>query len=119
MEQFDLAEDGIKPLSVLDNRQRNIVAGYVHNEGFVILKRMMIDELRRFNQNLVNTDGTNPKEVLANHNLMKAAAMAYVGLMQRIDREIAVAVSEGSTLGTIGDPERPYYPPEFEGQETF
>jgi hypothetical protein len=119
MEQFDLAEDGIKPLSALDGRQRSIVAGYVHTEGFVILKRMMIDELRRFNQKLVNADRANPEEVLAAHGLMQAAGMFYVGLLQRIDAEIAIADSEGSTLGSINDPERPYYPEEFSGQELF
>jgi hypothetical protein len=119
MEQFDLAEDGIKPLSTMDSRQRSIIAGYVHTEGFVLLKRMMIDELRKFNQNLINTPTGDSAKIIANHNLMQAAGMFYVGLLHRIENEIATSVSEGSTLGSMQDPERPYYPPEFAGQELF
>jgi hypothetical protein len=57
--------------------------------------------------------------VLSNHSLAKAAGMFYAGFLQRIKEEITLANSESSTIGTIQDPERPYYPPEFDGQELF
>jgi len=118
-EPFDLAKDGLKPLNVLDQRQRMVVAGYIHTEGFVILQRIMEDELRLLNQKLINTEVSSSVEVLANHSLAKAAGMFYAGILQRIKEEITLANSEVSTIGTIQDPERPYYPPEFEGQDAF
>ena len=45
-ETFDLAKEGLKPLTVLDQRQRLVIAGYIHTEGFVILQRICEDELR-------------------------------------------------------------------------
>jgi hypothetical protein len=118
-EVFDLAKDGLKPLTVLDPRQRIVVAGYIHTEGFVIVQRLCEDELRLLNQKLINTDASNPQEVLSNHSLAKAAGMFYAGLLQRIKEEITLASSEASTVGSISDPERPYYPPEFDGQDLF
>ena len=118
-ETFDLAKEGLKPLTVLDQRQRLVIAGYIHTEGFVILQRICEDELRLLNQKLINTDASNPQEVLSNHSLAKAAGMFYAGFLQRIKEEITLANSESSTIGTIQDPERPYYPPEFEGQDAF
>jgi hypothetical protein len=116
---FDLATDGLQPLFVLDHRQRMIVASYVHNEGFIILQRMMEDGLRLLNQKLVNTEAGNDKEVVANHHLVKAAGLFYATLIQRIKEEVILAGNEASTVGSIGDPERPFYPAEFEGQEQF
>jgi hypothetical protein len=118
-DKVDVAKIGMEPLFQLDSRQRMIVAGYVHTEGFIILQRLMEDSLKLLNQRLINTEATNPKEVIANHALVKAAGLFYSTLIGRIREEITVASSEGSTVGTISDPERPYYPAEFDGQELF
>jgi hypothetical protein len=118
-EAFDLATEGLKPINQLDPRQRMVVAGYIHTEGFIILQRIMEDELRLLNQKLINTDGSNQQEVLFNHGLAKAAGMFYAGILQRIKEEVTLANSEASTIGTIQDPERPYYPTEFDGQEEY
>jgi hypothetical protein len=103
----------------MDPRHRLVIAGYVHTEGFIILQRLMEDELKLLNQNLINTDGSDDKAILANFHLVKAAGMFYAGIMQRIKEEITLASSEASTVGSISDPERPYYPPEFDGQDLF
>ncbi len=118
-EKVNVAKIGLEPESVMDNRQRMIIANYVHTEGFVILQRIMEDEIKRLNRKLVNTDHSNTDEVLSNHALVKAAGMFYEGVLQRIKGEITIVNSETSTIGSISDPERPYYPPEFEGQELF
>jgi hypothetical protein len=118
-ETVDIAKIGMEPLFRLDHRQRMIVASYVHAEGFIILQRLMEDELKLLNQNLINTDQANEKAIVANFLLVKAAGMYYAGIMKRITEEVTLAGNEASTVGTIGDPEKPFYPPEFEGQELF
>jgi len=40
-ETFDLAKEGLKPLTVLNQRQRLVIAGYIHTEGFVILQEFV------------------------------------------------------------------------------
>jgi hypothetical protein len=119
MEEVNLAKTGMEPLFQLDHRQRMVVTGYVHTEGFIILQRLMEDSLKLLNQKLINTPVSNQAEVLANHCLVSAAGLFYATLIQRIKEEITVAGSEASTVGTIGDPERPYYPQEFEGQDQY
>ena len=118
-DKVDIAAIGLQPLFKMDQRQRLIISGYVHTEGFVLIQRMFEDEIKLLNQKLVNTEPSNKDEVLANHIMVKTAGMLYEGFLQRIKEEITIAGNETSTVGTIGDPERPYYPPEFEGQELF
>jgi len=118
-ETIDIAKIGMEPLAKMDQRQRMIIAGYIHTEGFILIQRMIEDEIKLLNQKLVNTDPTNAKEVLTNHLRVQIAGSIYQGLLQRIKEEITVAESTASTVGTMSDPERPYYPPEFDGQELF
>jgi hypothetical protein len=117
--EIDIAKIGMEPLSKLNRQQRGVLAGYIHTEGFKLIQQMIEDEIKLFNQRLVNTDPTSSDEVLSRHRMVKAAGMIYQGLLQRIEEEITLLRNETSTIGTIEDPERPYYPPEFEGQEAF
>ena len=118
-DKVDIAAIGLQPLFKMDQRQRLIISGYVHTEAFVLIQRMFEDEIKLLNQKLVNTEPSNRNEVLANHVMVKAAGMLYQGFLQRIKEEVTIAGNESSTIGTVSDPERPYYPPEFEGQESF
>ena len=117
MKDVDTAKIGMEPMSNLDHRQRMIVAGYVHSEGFIILQRLMEDELKLLNQNLINTNQADKDAIVANFMLVKSAGMFYAGVIQRIKEEVTLAGNEASTIGTIGDPERPFYPAEFDGQD--
>jgi hypothetical protein len=117
--KVEISKIGMEPLFQLDHRQRVVVASYVHQEGFIILQRLMEDSLKMLNQKLINTEVSDSQAVLANHALVKAAGLFYATLIQRISEEVTLAGNEGSTVGTIGDPERPFYPAEFEGQEQY
>ena len=119
MESPDLAKIGMEPLTKFDQRQRSIIAGTVNGEFFGLIQRMLEDQLKLFNQRLINTENSNAAEVVSNHAMAKASGMVYTGLLQRISEEIALSANEASTIGSISDPERPYYPSEFSGQESF
>ena len=45
-DKVDIAAIGLQPLFKMDQRQRLIIAGYVHTEGFVLIQRMFEDEIK-------------------------------------------------------------------------
>ena len=60
------------------------------------------------NIRLLNTDSSNPADILANHALAKGAGMFYAGFMQRL-REI-LAIDQANTVGIGMTPDNPEVP---------
>jgi hypothetical protein len=55
--------------------------------GYEVLKRIFESEIDRMQIDLLNTEPTNRDEILAKHNIAKAAAMFYARILQRIENE--------------------------------
>jgi hypothetical protein len=68
----------------LDDKQRALLASAVKQEWFDIVQKIMVDQVKKFNLKLINTDPSNREEVLAAHHLAKAVAQFYVGFMKKI-----------------------------------
>jgi hypothetical protein len=56
--------------------------------GFQIFQRICSAEVDKFFVRLVNADSSDQNEVIAAHNLAKAAAQFYAGLEKRINEEV-------------------------------
>ena len=105
-----ITDDNIKGLEVnfdLSDRDRQILSGHVRTEGFDILQRLMEQEIRLLNVKLLNTETSNPAEILANHAVAKGAAMFYAGIMQRIAEVLHLEQVTASGIGTPANPEKP------------
>jgi hypothetical protein len=89
----------------LDDRQRQILVAEVQQEGWDILQRLMVAEIKAFNYALANTPVSKPQEVLANHALAKAAAQFYQGFMERVQEQLNLHTKLASKLGTPENPE--------------
>lgn len=111
-----ITEEGVKGLEMsftLDDRQRAVLMSFVKQEGFDILQLMMEQELRLINTRLVNTDSADPKAVLANHAIVRAAGMWYAGFIQRINQLINEAAHRATGIGSPMNPEVPAYQEEL------
>ena len=97
-----------------DERQLAILAAAVKQEWFDIIQKMMEQEVKLLNIRLINTDTSNPNEILANHAMAKGAGMFYIGFIQRLQQLLHEAkyISEG--IGTIQNPEQPPYQVEYQ-----
>ena len=70
----------------LTMNEKALLAAYISSDGFKTLNRIMKHELYKFHENLLNAN--KPDEVIIAHNLEKAAAMFYQGVVNRINTEI-------------------------------
>lgn len=66
--------------------EKALLAAYINSDGYKTLDKVMRHELSKFHVKLINA--TKPEEVLIAHNLEKAAAMFYQGIVNRINSEI-------------------------------
>lgn len=110
LEMANVVEVDIK----LDARQRQVLSAYVQQEGWDIMQLLMIQVVKDFNTELMNTPIDQPEAVLAKHCIAKAAAQIYAGLMQKITDEFELQVYNAAKLGTPGNPEVPNVSPEFQ-----
>ena len=107
-----ITEEKVKGLEMtfrLTETQQAILCSYVKTEAFHILQELMEQEVRLMNIKLLNTDSSNPAEILANHATAKGAAMFYAGLMQRLQEILQIDQSFNSSLGSPANPEVPVY----------
>src|SRR5208282_3223640 len=114
-EARDVSVYGIDELSKIDIRERHILVSYIRNEGFGILQRIMEDSLKTLNQNLIKATGVDA--IISAHAEVNGANKFYHTFIRMLQEETMLAGQEGSTVGTIENPERPAYMPDFEGQE--
>ena len=70
----------------LTNVEQAQLAALIPTEGFQILNRLMKEEVSKFNVSLLNAKKS--EDVLIAHNLAKAAAMFYQGIINRINAEV-------------------------------
>lgn len=98
----------------LDDRQRQILVAETQQEGFDILQRLMVAEIKAFNYALANTPVSKPAEVLANHALAKAAAQFYQGFMERLQDQLNLHTQLATRLGTPENPEPSNVMPDFQ-----
>ena len=101
-----------RPKFTLDSRQLGIMAAAVKQEWFDILQRIMEEELRLMNVNLMNS-GTD-EEILLAHKWSRGASMFYSGVMDRIAEVCSVDTYNNSGIGTPENPEVLPLPEEFE-----
>ena len=62
------------------------LSAFIHTDGFRILDSIMKDEVLKFNTALLNAKKS--EDVLQAHNLAKAAASFYQGVLNRINSEV-------------------------------
>ena len=79
---------GIEADNELTGIERAHLATWTTEESFLIVQRLMEDEIKKFNLNLINS--SKQEDIIANHHLAKAAAAFYQGLINRINQEIFV-----------------------------
>ena len=87
----------------LTERERGIMAASIKQEWFDILQRIMEEEIRLMNFNLVNSE--DDTRVLANHRIVKGASQFYIGVMQRLADITAIDAYNQSGIGTPENPE--------------
>lgn len=111
--------DDVKGLDMsfeLTERQMGVIASAIKQEWFDIIQKLMENEVKMLNIKLINTEGANPAEILANHATAKGAAQFYVGFIQRLQTILQLEQYNAQAIGTPGNPEVPPYQPEFAGQ---
>lgn len=97
----------------LDERQVAVLASVVKQEWFDIIQKMMEQEVKLLNIRLINTETSNPQEILSNHAIAKGAGMFYIGFIQRLTQLLADHKYQMQGIGTPENPEQPPYPEEF------
>ena len=88
-------KDELKGLDIeinLTEEERAVLAASVKQRGFEIMQRIMEDQVRKFNFNLLNTDPSKQDAVIAAHSLAKAVAQFYTSLMEKIESECQIHV---------------------------
>jgi hypothetical protein len=68
--------------------ERAQLATWLTDASFGIVQRLMEDQVKRFNLDLVNAVKT--EDIIQKHNLAKAAAQFYQGFINRINQEVLV-----------------------------
>lgn len=66
--------------------ERAYLAAWINEESFKIAQKLMEDQVKRFNIDLVNA--TKSEDIIAKHNIAKAAAQFYQGFINRLNQEI-------------------------------
>ena len=106
---------GLDMTFTLDERQTAIMASAVKQEWFDIIQKMMEQEVKLLNIQLINTGSDNPNQILANHAIAKGAGMFYIGFIQRLRQIMDEWNVTSQGIGTLDNPEQPPYPTEFVG----
>lgn len=109
---------GLDMTFTVSERELAMLASAVKQEWFNLIQRLMEQEVKMLNINLINTATANPSEVLANHAMAKGGGMFYVGFIQRIQQLLAEANYNAAGIGTLENPEKPPYAAEFEFDPT-
>jgi hypothetical protein len=94
MPDFKLSED-----------QRAILSAYAQTEGFDLTQKLMLNAIRDFNHNLMNTPSTKPEEILAKHAAAQTATLFYQEFMVRLSDELNLHKYNAMRLGTMDNPE--------------
>jgi hypothetical protein len=79
---------GIEADNELTGIERAHLANWLTEDSFPIVQKLMEDEIKKFNLNLINS--RKDEDVIHNHKLAAAAAAFYQGLIKRINQEIFV-----------------------------
>lgn len=74
-------------LTLTDMERAHLYATY-SSEGFKIFQQILESEVAKFRVALDNADPANERAVLAAHQMSKAAAQFYTGLVRRVNEEI-------------------------------
>lgn len=72
-------------LNGIDRAHLNVL---VTMEGFKVLQNIMESEVEKFKVALLNANPSKHDEVIAAHQLAKAAAMFYAGVVKRLNSEL-------------------------------
>jgi hypothetical protein len=104
---------GLDLTFTLTEQQVAILASVVKQEWFDIIQKMMEQEVKMLNVRLINTETSNPQEILANHAIAKGAGMFYIGFIQRLQHLLQEWNYNAQGIGTAENPEQPPYQPEF------
>lgn len=70
----------------LDGIERAHLASWITEASFQIAKKLMEDEVKKFNLSLINA--SDPNDIVQKHNLAKAAAQFYQGFINRLNQEV-------------------------------
>jgi hypothetical protein len=108
--------DDVKGLDMtfdVDERQAATLASVVKQEWFDIIQKMMEQEVKLLNVRLINTETSNPQEILGNHAIAKGAGMFYIGFIQRLQQILTEFNYTQQGIGTPENPEQPPYQSEF------
>ena len=97
----------------LDERQRAILNAFVQQEGFDIVQKIMLNAIREFNFNLMNTPSTKPEEILAKHSAAQNVSLFYQEFMTRLNDELNLHRYNAVRLGTANNPEVAEVTPDF------
>lgn len=89
----------------LTEGQRALLASSVKQEHFDLLQRLMEDELKLFNVQLMNTPASKPEEVLINHVIAQSVTKWYVGFMKNLSEEVKLHQYTASGVGSRSNPE--------------
>jgi hypothetical protein len=79
---------GIEANNELTGIERAHLATWLTEDSFPIVQKLMEDEIKKFNLNLINS--SKEADIIHNHHLAKAAAAFYQGLINRINQEIFI-----------------------------
>jgi hypothetical protein len=66
--------------------ERAHLSVWLSDPSYKIVQRLLEDEVKRFNINLINA--TSPEEVVVCHSYAKVASQIYIGLINRINEEV-------------------------------
>jgi len=93
----------------LNPNEKALLSSIVKLEWFELLQRIMEDCVRSYARRLMSTPANDTTSIIANHNQATAVHEFYRAFIDRIDVECNIAAHFNSTVGTIGNPERPDY----------
>lgn len=71
----------------LSDSERTHLVGLGTQPGFQVIVNICESEVEKFKVDMINADPTKPEEVLAKHNIAKAAAMFWARVAARINSE--------------------------------
>lgn len=80
--------------------ERAQLAGFYNQPGFQVLQNIFESQISQLQIDMINANPVNKEDVLAKHNLAKAAAVFYDRCIKFINDEIRnhVAVEEGTKI---------------------
>jgi hypothetical protein len=98
----------------LDEHQRALLNAFVQQEAFDIIQKLMLNAIREFNFNLMNTPSTKPEEILARHAAAQSVALFYQEFMNRLNDELNLHRYNAVRLGSADNPEPSEVTPDFQ-----